>query len=297
MRPHEACSLREDPRKLQCVHVVKMNLSEANHTSTSDFLTFYNGLGTLFGVNLVVGFPANVYMVRLLVSGAGRIVASELFALNLAISEILFGVSSAYLMLHFLLRMAPYTGMLLLQCFIRLMFFSRPIFHSCICVERYLAVVHPTVFLRFKPLRYRLAFCMVNWLLVLLYCTIPTFMLSTTQSVYLLIIKSLFFLVLMFYCGIHVLCVLKQPGPGDGDRARESSNTTKRKAFKVIMITMVFTSTTELLQVLMFSPMLYAPQQVLLWVMLMNMAVNIVSGFITPLLFLHRAGKLPCRKF
>ncbi|XP_019123823.2 uncharacterized protein LOC109140709 isoform X2 [Larimichthys crocea] len=108
-------------------------------------------------------------------------------------------------------------GIQLLQCVLQLMFISRPIFQSCICLERYLAVVHPTVFLRFKPLRY----------------------------------------------SVHVLCVLKQPGPGDGSRGHESRNGLKRKAFTIIVITLVFTSISHVLRVFILSPtLLFASQQV-----------------------------------
>ncbi|XP_027132363.1 C-X-C chemokine receptor type 3 isoform X1 [Larimichthys crocea] len=154
-------------------------------------------------------------------------------------------------------------GIQLLQCVLQLMFISRPIFQSCICLERYLAVVHPTVFLRFKPLRYRLACCMVEWLLMLLYCIIPTFTLSVIHVLYLLVSMSLFFLVLMLYCSVHVLCVLKQPGPGDGSRGHESRNGLKRKAFTIIVITLVFTSISHVLRVFILSPtLLFASQQV-----------------------------------
>lgn len=106
---------------------------------------------------------------------------------------------------------------------------------------------------------------------------------------------SLFFLVLMLYCGVHILCVLKQLVPGDGGRDR---NSMKRKAFKLIIITLVFNSTTQVLWVVVLRPtLLHASQQVVLLVTLLNLSISIVSKFITPLLYLHRAGKLPCIKF
>ncbi|XP_038566609.1 proteinase-activated receptor 3 [Micropterus salmoides] len=275
-----------------------MNLSEANDTFTPDFRTFYHGVTALLACNLLVGLPANVYVVWHIAGGAGRTLASEIFAFSLAISEILFCIWSFYFMIHFLLGMPADVGTVVLECMSQFMFISRPTFQSCICVERYLAVVHPVVFLRLKPLRYRLAWCVVDWLLMLLYCVIPAFHLSTIHLSYALISKSLFFLVVMLYCGVRVLCVLKQPGPGDGDGDRESRNSIKRKAFKVIMITLVFTSTTQFLQVFILGPtVLYASQQAVLQVTLVSLSINIVSVFITPLLYLHRVGKLPCIKF
>lgn len=125
-----------------------MNLSGDNKTLMLDQLTFFDGVTALLACNLFVGLPANVYVVWQIVCGAGGAVVSELFALNLAILEIIFCVSSLYMILHFMLRKAVSVGTLVLQCSLQLMFISRPVFQSCICVERYLAVVHPTMFIR-----------------------------------------------------------------------------------------------------------------------------------------------------
>ncbi|KAG8009680.1 hypothetical protein GBF38_019035, partial [Nibea albiflora] len=255
-----------------------MNLSEDNYTFTLDSLYFYHGATGLFTCNFFMGLPINSYVVWLIASGSGGSAASELFALNLSVSEILFCISSLYMMLYFLLKMPMVAGIELLQCVLQLMFISRLIFQSSICLERYLAVVHPTVFLRFKPLRYKLACCMVDWLLMLLYCVIPTLTLSVVHVLYLLVSMSLFFLVLTLYCGVHVLCVLKQPGPGDGSRGHESRNGLKRKAFTIIVITLVFSSISHILRVLILGPaLLFASEQVVLQVTLVSLSISIVS--------------------
>ncbi|KAI4897880.1 hypothetical protein NFI96_029586 [Prochilodus magdalenae] len=43
-------------------------------------------------------------------------------------------------------------------------FSSRCVFPCCVCLERYLAVVHPVTFLRYKPLRYRVACSVMAWM-------------------------------------------------------------------------------------------------------------------------------------
>ncbi|XP_013878056.1 somatostatin receptor type 5 [Austrofundulus limnaeus] len=267
----------------------------ANLTSALDPTFFIDGMTGLLASNMLVGLPANIYVVWLILSGTSGPVVSELFALNLAISEILFCCLSFYVMLHFLLKMSMAVGVVVLQVFLEIGFISRPVFQTCICLERYLAVVHPILFIRFKPLRYRLVSCVFDWLLILLNVIFRAFVLSFDISVYFFIAKSLLFFFVLLYCGISVLLVLKQPGPGDKVRNSENSNSMKRKAFKVIAVTLVFTSMTQLLQVTMLGPTILQPSlKLLLQVTLFSLAVNILSSFVTPLLFLQRAKKLVC---
>lgn len=106
---------------------------------------FLNGITALLASNVLLGLPANGYVAWMIASESS---VSELFALNLAVAEILFGCSSFYAMLHFLPRMSEAVGVLVLKLFLQLMLISRPLFQTCICLERYMAVVHPTVFIR-----------------------------------------------------------------------------------------------------------------------------------------------------
>ncbi|CAL8363619.1 unnamed protein product [Gadus morhua 'NCC'] len=47
-----------------------------------------------------------------------------------------------------------------------LIWFGRPLFQCSICVERYLAVVHPLTFIRFKPLRFRVVCSGLMWIAI-----------------------------------------------------------------------------------------------------------------------------------
>ncbi|XP_041670598.1 uncharacterized protein LOC121527638 [Cheilinus undulatus] len=277
---------------------VKMNLSEGNATFSFSFYTlddYHNGLTGLFSCNILIGLPANIYVVWQIARGGKGAVTSEVFALNLAVAELSFCALSLYTLLHFLLRVGGYLGYVLFYLLPQVMFTPRALFQGWICLERYMAVVHPTVFIRFRPLGYRLACCTSTWLLILLDCLINFLMISSILPFYLFISKSAFFLVLMVYCGAHALCVLKQPQPGDGER--ESQCGMKRKAFKIITITVGSCVVAESLKLFIMVPTaVLAYVQVYTKVMLSCLLVTIISGFVPPLLYVHRAGKLPCVK-
>ncbi|XP_060920298.1 uncharacterized protein LOC132994140 [Labrus mixtus] len=276
-----------------------MNQSEDNSTFYMDYSYYFNGLRGLFSCNFFFSLPANIYVVRQIAGGGDGAVASEFFALNLSTAQLLFCILSVvYMLLNGLLRMDLNVGNILLMVIFELMLLSPAVFQGWISLERYMAVVHPTIFLRFRPLSYRLACCIVTWLLIILDCSITVTALSPLETTYLFIFKAAFFLVIMLYFGVHALCVLKQPGPGDGGRERESQNSMKRKAFKVIMITQGFSILTLSLQVFVLAPtLMHASAHVFIKVLLASLLISIISGFIPPLLYLHRAGKLPCIKF
>ncbi|XP_015258512.1 PREDICTED: G-protein coupled receptor 183-like [Cyprinodon variegatus] len=277
---------------------MEMDYLHPNYTLTFDASFFFHGIVGVLASNVLIGLPANIYVVWMIASESSSPVVSELFALNLAIAEILFSCSSFYVMVHFLLEMPWLIGVLVMKVFLQLMLVSRPLFQTCICLERYVAVVHPTLFIRLKPLRYRLGVCLFDWLLILLDFMLPLYGLSEATNAWIFIGKSLLFLAVLSYCGLRVLLVLKQPGPGDGSKGTENWNTMKRKAFKVIIITLGFNSITQLLQSIMLGPsVLVASMLVLLQLTLFSVCISIISSFITPLLYLHRAGKLPCIEF
>lgn len=53
--------------------------------------------------------------------------------------------------------------------------------NCAICIERYLAVLHPVTFLKCKPLRYRLACSAVIWLMVFAFGILCTVVLSSNN--------------------------------------------------------------------------------------------------------------------
>ncbi|KAG9330388.1 hypothetical protein JZ751_025539, partial [Albula glossodonta] len=107
--------------------------------------------------NFLLGVPANSWVLWLMVqpAAAERRVLSGVgvFELHLTLSGLLFSLSSALA-----LPASQLPSPALLQT---MLFFSglstctQPLFQCCLCVERYLAVLRPLTFLRYRPLRYK----------------------------------------------------------------------------------------------------------------------------------------------
>ncbi len=278
-----------------------MNISSeifTNDGSNSSSYLFYRGImidyetSSIVGIiTVLLGFPFNFYMIWLIVRGAGNGLAAEFFSLNLAVCEIFICMESimgiiSYKVEHFWI----------FPCFLEaLAMIGRPLFQCLMCVERYLAVVHPVKFLKYKPLRYRVICSVIVWMsgFVSGGFSIMTCFFSLYELYFSFFLSQFFiFLSIQLFCCLAVLRALKQSGPGERGREIKEENPMKRRAFYIILInavTMLF---------------IYIPFVIFIYVMLSSketpdelMVFGYVcftlSGLVQPLLFLHRVGKLP----
>ncbi|XP_064860589.1 G-protein coupled receptor 35-like [Oncorhynchus nerka] len=243
-------------------------------------------------INLILGLPTNVYILWLIVTGAVGTMASDFFSLNLAVSEILSILSNLMFIVHHLI-LENDTLWSVGTFFEGFNLFGRPLFQCCICVERYLAVVHPVTFLKYKPLRYRVGCCGVFWMMVLGSCFVN--MLSNYESAWFFgLILNLLTLSVMLFCCLAVLWALKRPGPGEGERDGEGMNNMKLRAFRIISMIIVSMIVNYLpMIILLISNDFIDPLEIFKGRSICFF-ITVVSGFVQPLLFLHRSGKLPC---
>lgn len=241
-------------------------------------------------VNIILGLPPNAYVIWLILAGATG--TSNFFSLNLAMSEIMFSISSIFYVLYIKLEMFSCFEVFMFA--LGLLYTARPFFQCCICVECYIGVVHPVVFLQYKPLRYRVACGCVVWLVTLVSCVYSIYTYTNTMYLYGFFTQNLLFFSVMLYCCLSVLWALKRPGPGEKDRERKKSIAMKRQAFKVISLIVIFMTINFFLYVAAI------PLQCCLAPILFTSALTIccslalITGFIQPLLYLHGAGKLTC---
>ena len=175
--------------------------------------------------------------------------------------------------------------------------FGERFFHVLTCVERYLAVVHPVTYLSLKKekwVRNRNITIGCIWLM----CIAGTALINIDTTFLIILNYSggfLIFIVISF-CSLSVLCVLIRPGPGEGGGARQQADQSKLRAFYTIMIilgVLLF----RFVGMVTFSVLMSLPQLSENHRCALCYSANwswLPSSLLLPLLFLQRAGKLPC---
>lgn len=190
-------------------------------------------------ISLILGLPIHSFTLWLTLTRTGSRETLQIFNLNLAVAEILCSLSAiAYVVEKSfgdeqVYRVKAFFGAFSMSV--------RPLFQMCVCVERYLAVLRPLLFLRFKAPSYRLAVSALVWLIVLGVCVSSVMSLDAFP---IWIYGPMFLLVYVVdvFCCMSVIWTLSRPTPGDrhGQTGRGTEEggmqAVKKKAVRVMLI-------------------------------------------------------------
>ncbi|KAL3050869.1 hypothetical protein OYC64_001191 [Pagothenia borchgrevinki] len=172
---------------------------------------------------------------------------------------------------------------------------GQALFHLLTCVERYLAVVHPVIYLRLRRgggVRIRNISIGGVWCICFVSTTLDDILIAFIIIGFGYLVFSL---IVVCFCSISVLFVLIRPGPGEGGGKREGVDQSKQRAFYTIMAIMAtlllrFLSNLVSTSLYMSSVLGDCGEKVMLWSLFW---FNAPTSLVLPLLFLQRAGKLP----
>ncbi|XP_050948634.1 hydroxycarboxylic acid receptor 2-like [Labeo rohita] len=272
---------------------VNFTTSETSKDSITDSFWLWEIVKIcVFSINVLFGFPTHAYVIWLIISGTGSGVASEFFNLNLSVCEI---GTCLNCFLYIVSLCFPSISNLLL--FLQgLVFTGRPLFQCLICVERYLAVVHPVTFLKYKSLRYRVICSILSWMICLgscFFCLFIDFIKHSQINAPVFSLQFLLVLSIQLFCLVAVLRTLKQSGPGErrGDRVEE--NHMKKRAFHLILISTVSMTIIDVPFIIAGLITILTNQYFnFLWVT--GVVCYVAAGFVQPVLYLQRTRKLSC---
>ncbi|XP_056135674.1 hydroxycarboxylic acid receptor 2-like [Lampris incognitus] len=184
-----------------------------------------------FGVkvfNLVVGTPCNALVIWQIATKRSDASTSDIFIFNLAVLDAYFCLMTPIEMVNRLVLGDS-----------RIWYFQRfaygvkdtaPLFLVCICLDRYIAVVHPVLFTGIRENTIRIAISAVTWALILAYGLTKSILgVISVSKVFGGIILSTF--AIMVFCNISIIWVLRRSVAG-----KEEMHPVKRRAFKVVII-------------------------------------------------------------
>ncbi|GAA6222244.1 G-protein coupled receptor 4-like isoform X1 [Lates japonicus] len=184
-----------------------------------------------FGVkvfNLAVGTPCNVLVIWQIATRKSDASTSDIFIFNLAILDTYFCLMTPIEMVNRLLLGDS-----------RIWYFQRfaygvkdvaPLFLVCICLDRYMAVVHPVVFTGIRDNKIRIGISVVVWGCILAYGLTKSILgVMSVNEIFSGVI--LFAFAVMVFCNISVIWVLRRSVAG-----KEEMHPVKKKAFKMVLI-------------------------------------------------------------
>lgn len=249
-------------------------------------------LMAVFGVSLTFTLPANIYVLWL-IQREGRL-ASDIFYFNLSLEEILFSMSIIWINLGYQNTCEPCFEVF---AFSRGLFYTgRPLFQCLICVECYVGVNHPVLFLRFKPLRHRLSCCAVGWLLITLSCIYSKYTRKNMRHLFIVFTQNLVIFFVVLFCLVSVVRTLKRPGPGGNTAQSKKRNRTKTRAIKILLVTMASITVNFVLCTAPIPLQLYLPEAEFIYVYLTFTCLSFISGSMQLLIYMQRAEKILCFK-
>ncbi|XP_047242912.1 uncharacterized protein LOC124881373 [Girardinichthys multiradiatus] len=173
--------------------------------------------------------------------------------------------------------------------------FGEMCFHMLTCVEHYLAVVHPIIYLNLRNerwIRIRTVITGFVWLLCL------SWVILVTVKHFLVVIFCfvIFCLLVVSFCNFSVLSVLIRPGPGGQGGGRERADQSKRRAFYTI-VAILGTLVLRFAWGLFWTIVYVSKGNTDCVTMTVDVWFSLPSSLMLPLLFLYRTGRcLFCKK-
>lgn len=247
-------------------------------------------LGT---VNMMLTLPGGLWAAWLMMRSSRATLESEFFSLHLLCTEMTcaFIVLCATFEFYFLDKPVLLRLISLRLCMLSL--HSQPVFQCCVCLERYVAVVHPVSYLRYKPLRYKAAGLGVVWLVAGLLSLGG----QLSGNLFVLMAILLTILCVELFCSLSILAILKRSGPGgvheSKEGERERSSLVKKRAFIIVSLLQVKLMVNYLPLIVVSSmEALISDKQLIGDLVTLGITFSFFGSFIQPLMYLYRVGRL-----
>ncbi|XP_056108540.1 G-protein coupled receptor 4-like [Rhinichthys klamathensis goyatoka] len=291
--------LRHDTR---FSYILRSNLPSSNRTTHSVNATHvfnvFDGCedmmaGYIFDLaiqsfNVIVGIPANILVLANLINTRNEPSTSDIFLGCLAFMDAYFGCMTIIAFLN-LFHWESAMGWRALKFSYGVKDTSGPLFLSCVCLDRFIAVLFPIAFGQLKDIKYRIGLTIVVLLLTFAYASakavggLPNFEKVFTFEV-------LFAFTWMVVCNAAILWALKR-SRGSG---KDEMHPMKKKAFKMVLSILIIIVSNYLPTLALFPFEDHYPHKIFTcYVQPVGYAFLNISSTIQPLTYLSRLEKVP----
>ncbi|KAJ8000845.1 hypothetical protein DPEC_G00184620 [Dallia pectoralis] len=253
----------------------------------------------------LLGTPALVWClwISLRESISGGLTPTQIFPINLFIVEVVFCVQGLCRVIYYSFIHNNIVLNQLLYALFLIAWICRPVFQSCICVERYMAVVQPVAFIKYRLRRYRMGTSTLIWGLTIIdACFRIQSLDNQSKTNYELVSVYCLGLVVISLCCFFILRVLKQPGPGEveggrgGEKKQGTTDPQKMRAFRIVLTNLVIILVSSISVVVGYTSLSFTSMDFYRNTFPMLLACNMLSVVASPVLHLYREGRLHCRK-
>ncbi|XP_040886610.1 P2Y purinoceptor 1-like [Toxotes jaculatrix] len=177
-----------------------------------------------------------------------------------------------------------------------------PLLLACMCIERYLAVMRPVLYMRVRNWEYRMAVSAVVWAITLSFCLLTFFVADITiiMMAVSVIISCLFFLMLASLGGVVWSLWQQSPAHSTHGNQRRPESPQKRQAVDNVLAVVVPAVISYLPVLVMFPLVLYiyyvenSLERFLCNVLKLSVLFPSFGVLIGPLFYLSKARKMCC---
>ena len=148
------------------------------------------------------------------------------------------------------------------------------------------------IFYRFKPLRFRVVCSGLMWFAISV--NLSSFWTVDVSDSFIHAIFFLMTLSVIVLCCLSVLWSLKHPGP---EAEGTGGSNMKRRAFNIISLNLEIILVTYLPSLVVLSLVTIMPRDIFFYLYYPATYLTLFGGIAQPLLYLHKAGKLPRKCF
>lgn len=221
-----------------CTYISSNCSNKSVIVHTSNYFTCTIGLYIQVGVVCTSILPINIWALWLfckIKTTKRHFASTDLLPFNLIITSIIFCINFIIYVL-FIFNKSNFVLGSIVTYILSITVMAQVQFYTWICVDHYLAVVHPIFYLKLKKFHYRPVWVSVTWVA----CTVDvgiSMLLQHNTSILLYVIPFCGSIALIIYCGLATLVTLKKSNQSEGERKKMHHQ--KIKAFKIISLTLM----------------------------------------------------------